>query len=940
MALTIGELVGIIQFDASGVDQGVNQAETRMRQLGDSLGAEAEQAGQTAGDNLGDGVIEGAEAQLRGGEGQLAATGEQIGESVGEGVENGSEQGSSRAAESIGNALGKVKGLLIGGAIGAALMDGLGEAMDQQQVTGKLQAQLGTTPETAARYGKIAGKMYADGVTEDFATAADAIKSVMQAGLLPPDATNSQIQSISTKVSDLANTFDQDLGGTTAAVSQMIKTGLAKNADEALDILTKGFQSGVNKADDLLDTMNEYGTQFRKLGIDGKTATGILSQGLKGGARDADLVADAIKEFSIRAVDGSKTTADGFKALGLNADDMAKKFGKGGSTASAALDQTMDKLRNFKDPVKQGQIATQLFGTQAEDLGKALYSIDPSKASAAIGKVGGSADKMGKALRDNAGHEVTAFTRNLKQGLVNVLGTYVIPQILKLPEYARQVGDAFKTMRNFVASNQTTFEVIGGVIGTIILPSLVSMAVTATTSAATTVAAWVTQAGAAISTGATYVGVNALIIAGWIKQAVQAGIAAARTVAAWVLMGVQSTIQAAKMAAAWVIAMGPIGWAIAAVVALVALVIANWDKVKSWTITAWNAVSGAVMTAVHWVTDNVKSLWGGLVSWVVGAWNSITSATTGAWNAVKDAVMSVVQWIVNWVVGTYTDFVAGLQAIWDGLKSASEAVWNSIKSSITGVWNAIKSSVTTVVNGIKNFVSGAWTSIKNTTSNLWNNIKLAVYNGIIAAQNKVNSVLNSIKGFFSSAWNSIKNTVSNAISGVVDYVKGLPGKVKNAVSGAASWLYSAGKSIIQGLINGIKNMAGKVVDAVKGVLSSARKYLPFSPAKKGPFAGKGWTLFSGRSVMEAMAKGIMQRKNAVSGAMKTAVAQANRHQLSAPATMPFTTQQAAVQNRFETEAANLRAAGGGFHIENYFESNTGSAKDTATELEWLAKARG
>ena len=55
----------------------------------------------------------------------------------------------------------------------------------------------------------------------------------------------------------------------------------------------------------------------------------LLSQGLEGGARDTDKVADSLKEFSIRAVDGSKTTREGFEALGFSADEMGLPVRRG-----------------------------------------------------------------------------------------------------------------------------------------------------------------------------------------------------------------------------------------------------------------------------------------------------------------------------------------------------------------------------------------------------------------------------------------------------------------------------------------------------------------------------------------------------------------------------------------------------------------------------------
>ncbi|WP_030855232.1 phage tail tape measure protein, partial [Streptomyces sp. NRRL S-475] len=252
--------------------------------------------------------IQGFAAQLRQQiVGPAGDAGDEAGEAVGSGLKDKLKAGAAAA----------------GIAAGALLVKGITDALEQKHITKVLQAQLGATDQDAKRYGKVAGDLYAKGVSGSFQDAADAIKAVMKAGIAPPGASNKQLQSIATKASDVASVFDQDLGGVTNAVSQMMRTGLAKNADEAFDVITKGMQNGSNKADDLLDTFNEYGTQFRKLGLDGPKALGLISQGIKGGARDADIAADALKEFSIRAIDGSDSTAQGFKALGLDAGDMA-----------------------------------------------------------------------------------------------------------------------------------------------------------------------------------------------------------------------------------------------------------------------------------------------------------------------------------------------------------------------------------------------------------------------------------------------------------------------------------------------------------------------------------------------------------------------------------------------------------------------------------------
>src|SRR5690606_28075664 len=142
------------------------------------------------------------------------------------------------------------------------------------------------------------------------------------------------------------------------------------------------------------------------------------SQAIKAGARDSDKAADAIKEFAIRAIDGSDTTKEGFKGIGLSASRMSGMIAKGGKSAREGLDITLDRLRKVKHPAKRAEYAVALFGTQAEDLGDALYAMDVDKASKDFGKFGGSADKMGKTLRKGPVHELKVFAREMQQQLV------------------------------------------------------------------------------------------------------------------------------------------------------------------------------------------------------------------------------------------------------------------------------------------------------------------------------------------------------------------------------------------------------------------------------------------------------------------------------------------------------------------------------------------
>ncbi|MFC5905599.1 phage tail tape measure protein, partial [Streptomyces zhihengii] len=172
-----------------------------------------------------------------------------------------------------------------------------------------------------------------------------------------------QLESLSAKMSDVATTFAVDMSLQTQAVAAMFKNGLAPSAEDALDLITVGFQKLGPNAEDLLETFQEYSIQFKKLGIDGEEALGLFQQGIKAGARDTDIIADAFKEFGIRAIDMSQSSQDAYKALELDAEKMSLQIAKGGETAGEGLQIVLDKLRSMKDPVEQNTAAVGLFGT-------------------------------------------------------------------------------------------------------------------------------------------------------------------------------------------------------------------------------------------------------------------------------------------------------------------------------------------------------------------------------------------------------------------------------------------------------------------------------------------------------------------------------------------------------------------------------------------------
>lgn len=222
-----------------------------------------------------------------------------------------------------------------------------------------------------------------------------------------------------------------------------------------------------------------------------------------------------------------------------------------------------------------------------------------------------------------------------------------------------------------------------------------------------------------------------------------------------------------------------------------------------------------------------------------GAWEAVKTVATGIWEAIKGAFKIFIN------VGIGKVFKLGASAI----TKTGSALWNGLK----GLFNAGK-------NAIVNVIRGLWNTIKSLFTGGLNAVKSAVSGGVSAVLNFFRRLPGQIWSAISSIPSRVANAFRNATKLATSAIRNLPSLVKGAMSGAGTWLINSGRQIIQGLINGIKGMAGRVKSAVKGVLDQARRLLPFSPAKEGPFSGRGWTLYSGRSIVEGLAEGIAEKE--------------------------------------------------------------------------------
>ncbi|MEV7364242.1 phage tail tape measure protein [Streptomyces sp. NPDC091299] len=730
--------------------------------------------------------------------------------------------------EAFGGALAAIGITEVASKLGEQFTEAFSQAMEQANVTSTLQAQLGASGKDAAKYGAVVGRLYAKGVTENFEQGAETVRAVVNAGLVPPGATTKQLDIISTKMTDVANTFGTDMSMQTQAVSALLKNGLAPSAGDALDVITVGLQKLGPNAEDLLETFQEYPVQLRKLGLDSKTALGLFQQGLQGGARDTDIVADALKEFSIRSIDMSNSSRAAYKSLGLDASALEQQIAKGGSSATAGLQTVLDKLRGIHDPVKREAAAVGLFGTQAEELGTSLFKLDPSKASKTFSTVGGAADQLGKTLRSGPSYEITVFKRTLQQGLVNFIGGQVLPILSKW-------GATFNK------DVLPPLKIVGGTLSTLFLPtlSLVGSALSGTINWFREWGIWLVPLGIAI--GGVTLALNAQAIATGLTTAVFSVYRAA------ILIGtaVTSGFTAAQAALNAVMALNPFVLVAIALVALGAALVIAWKKSETFRDIVMGAWKG-IQTAAMWTWNNVLkpafegiktglSAVGAAFSWL---WSTVIKPVFAFIDTAARILLTVLTIVVFgpiylavkqlgvvfsalWtaVISPTIGYIkAGLQAMWAAVKvvfgyfmaglktvggwfrwlwnNAVQPVLNQIKAGIAALWNSVKLIFGYFTAGLKtvggwfkwlwtNGVKPAFDGIKNVVSTVWRVGIKPVFDSLKTAVGQVGKAFNSAKDAIKVAWDKVKGIAKAPVQFIVDtvYNRGIVG-VWNKVAGA------------------------------------------------------------------------------------------------------------------------------------------------------------
>lgn len=694
-------------------------------------------------------------------------------------------------------------------AVGAA---GMFMADEMQQSQGRIQASLGITEGRAEELNGVAKALWKDAFGENVGEAADAVTTVEKNMGSLNDA---DLQGVTSQAFILKDLFEYDINESTRT-GKALMDNFGVSGAQAMDYITRGAQLGGDYSQELLDVISEYSGDFASAGMDIDGMFNILLQGAEAGALSLDKVGDSVKEFNIRAKDGSDGTAEAFDAIGLNAEKMGTAIANGGEKGEQAFMATVAGLAAMENPIERNAAGVALFGTQWEDVKEnVILAMDPTKDM--LGEVEGATQKAGDALYDNFGTRLTTAFRTVQDALVplgEVLINMIEPAIASMSGKVEQLANWFGSLS---AKNQQ-FLVILGLIAAAVGPFLVALGT-------------IISSIGAIATAIAAVG---LVASAWII-----GIVAIIAVLALLY---------AKFAPFRELVNGIFTAALTIVQTAMAAIVLFVQEKLAVLVQFWTENGAQIMQAVTNAFNMVKSV----IDFIMPA---ILFVITMVWNNIKGLITGVLNVIMGAIKIFAGLFTGDFAKMWEGVKQlffgAIQAIWNYMNLMFVGrIIGIIKSFVLLGRNLIVGFGKTLVTNFKNMMTSANNAVSSGVAAVVRFFRNMVNNaviIFRLLRSMGASIFGAIRSTItsiaSNIYSRVVASFRNMQTGAVNAFNGVknrASSIFGAVKNAIQNPIRTATDFVRRQVDKIKGFFNNMR--IKFPSIKLPHFKIRNWSL--------------------------------------------------------------------------------------------------
>lgn len=278
--------------------------------------------------------------------------------------------------------------------------------------------------------------------------------------------TGQELRNLRAEIQATANAYGKEYKEVLEAVDSVM-SHYHITAQEALDVINKGFAAGADLNGDFLQNLKQYAPTFHDAGIEADQLVAILQQTRSGIFSQQGL--DAIRMGSARIREMSDSTAKALEGIGINAAEMERKLREGSIGTFEAIKQVSGAIQSMPDNAKEvGDVMTQVFGRQgrlaSQEMIESLQEME-TELDAIVEKAG----EHGKALDEN--REATAeLEKNMAdlfqtgehgwEDLWTLIKTYVIKQLNEVIKKIITIRNQFVKMYNESAAFRTVVRII------------------------------------------------------------------------------------------------------------------------------------------------------------------------------------------------------------------------------------------------------------------------------------------------------------------------------------------------------------------------------------------------------------------------------------------------------------------------------------------------
>lgn len=631
-----------------------------------------------------------------------------------------------------------------------------------KEATNQVAASTGAAGKELESLRGVMERVYADNFGEDVADVADAV------ALVDRNLANLDQEGL-TKATEgalaLRDAFEYEVEESTRA-AEAIRKNFGTSVEDAFSLIAAGAQNGLDYSGELIDTINEYSSQFQKLGFTADGMFNLLQSGADSTAWNLDKVGDAIKEFSIRAIDGSDTTVAAFEDLGYNAEKIMATFAAGGEGANTAFFEVLNTLMDVDDQVKRDALGVSLFGTMWEDLGtEAMQAM--ADASSAAYDTQGALEQINQVKYNDLDSALQGIGRQMEVALLPAADAVYQSLMDSMPE----ITDAMEEMSPVIAEIAADF------------------------------ADW---AGGAISEGLPVLVDGIRDFADWAGRAYEA----AKPFLSFLWEHKETVVAVAAGAKALSVSLGAVNAAIGAyknakgMLAVLQKILAVYPgliaaKVKDKAETAYlyaleakDVLIRAKTTAATWAQT--------------AATKASTLATKAATVATKgmSAAVKFLTSPMGMTLGIITAVAAALVLLYKN--------WDSVKAWLVNFGNTVNQIWTNFSNAVGNAIAAIGQHFPLLGAYLqgwWESIQAAVENVKAIFQNIIDFIDNVFSGNWSAAWQNIVNIFGNLFGMIVNLAKA----PINGVISAINWVLEKINSISVTIPDWVPGVGGKTL---------------------------------------------------------------------------------------------------------------------------------